>query len=105
MWIKLRKFLYTIFIVFTLVSCFRILNILNKKCYIGSSQNIERRWYEHKRTLKNQIEVVGVDDFGKNLYYFKSYKEASVFIEKSEVTLYRAIKSGKKFKGCIWKRK
>jgi len=37
--------------------------------------------------------------------HFRSYKEASTFIEKSEVTLYRAIKSGKKFKGCIWKRK
>ena len=31
---------------------YRILNTINGKCYIGSSVNIKKRWYEHKRTLR-----------------------------------------------------
>lgn len=80
---------------------------MQKKSVISRKLNGKKMSDKRKKQISkmNSIEVVGIDDFGKNLYYFKSYKEASVFIEKSEVTLYRAIKSGKKFKGCIWKRK
>ena len=30
---------------------YKITNIINNKCYVGSSQNILRRWSEHKREL------------------------------------------------------
>ena len=32
---------------------YRITNIVNKKCYIGSSNNCKRRFNEHFRLLKN----------------------------------------------------
>lgn len=31
---------------------YKITNIINQKCYIGSSKNITKRWYEHKRRLR-----------------------------------------------------
>ena len=31
---------------------YKITNIINNKCYIGSSKNIKKRWYEHKRRLR-----------------------------------------------------
>ena len=31
---------------------YQITNIVNNKCYIGSSKNIKKRWYEHKRMLR-----------------------------------------------------
>jgi group I intron endonuclease len=37
------------------IGVYKITNIINNKCYIGSSKNIKKRWYEHKRQLrKNQ---------------------------------------------------
>ena len=33
---------------------YKITNLKNHKIYIGSSNNIMRRWYEHLRDLKNQ---------------------------------------------------
>jgi len=32
---------------------YKITNLINGKFYIGSSNNIEKRWYDHKRNLKN----------------------------------------------------
>ena len=33
---------------------YKITNNVNGKFYIGSSQNISRRWYDHKRELRIQ---------------------------------------------------
>ena len=38
---------------FNYCGVYKITNIKNNKCYIGSSINIVRRWGEHKRQLKN----------------------------------------------------
>ena len=35
------------------VGIYKIENKLNGHCYIGSSKNIKKRWYEHRRRLKN----------------------------------------------------
>ena len=35
------------------IGIYKIVNLKNKKIYIGSSKNIERRWSEHKSDLKN----------------------------------------------------
>src|SRR5258706_5268149 len=32
---------------------YKIINLVNKKIYIGSSNNLERRWGEHKNALRN----------------------------------------------------
>ncbi len=34
------------------IGIYKITNIVNKKIYIGSSNNIDRRWSEHKKLLK-----------------------------------------------------
>lgn len=36
---------------------YMILNVVNNKCYIGSSKNIKIRLYQHKRELKNNIHI------------------------------------------------
>lgn len=35
------------------IGVYKIVNIITNDCYIGSSININKRWSEHKRTLKN----------------------------------------------------
>jgi len=37
------------------IGIYRIINIKNGKFYIGSSINITKRWYDHKRTLRKGI--------------------------------------------------
>jgi group I intron endonuclease len=36
-----------------MIGIYRIKNLKNKKCYYGSSKNIEKRWRTHKNHLKN----------------------------------------------------
>jgi group I intron endonuclease len=36
-----------------IVGIYKITNVVNNKCYIGSSKNIIKRWSEHRRQLKN----------------------------------------------------
>lgn len=36
-----------------MIGIYKIVNIINNKCYIGSSNNIERRFYRHKWHLNN----------------------------------------------------
>lgn len=35
------------------IGIYKIENKINGHCYIGSSKNIKKRWYEHKRRLRN----------------------------------------------------
>jgi group I intron endonuclease len=36
-----------------MIGIYRIRNLVNNKCYIGSSKNINRRWHRHKCGLRN----------------------------------------------------
>lgn len=36
-----------------MIGIYRIRNVINDKCYYGSSKNINRRWSKHKSQLKN----------------------------------------------------
>lgn len=36
-----------------IVGVYKITNLINGKCYIGSSRDVTKRWSEHKRQLKN----------------------------------------------------
>lgn len=54
----------------------------------------------------NSTETIGIDIITNNIKYsFKSHKEASIFLCKSEVTLWRMIKNKKIVKNCLWMKK
>ena len=46
---------------------YKITNLVNSKVYIGASKNIEKRWCEHKRSVKSPIhsdlKAYGLDNF------------------------------------------
>ncbi len=41
-----------------MIGVYRIKNKINKKCYYGSSKNIEKRWKTHLNQLKNKKHVI-----------------------------------------------
>ena len=53
----------------------------------------------------NSRYVVGINHKNKIIHEFTSYSEAAKFLNKSENTLWRYIKNGKKYNDLIWKRK
>jgi group I intron endonuclease len=73
------------------------------------SRKINKKPLTEKRRKEisenNSVCVVAIDDEQKIKYTFDSYKQAALFLGKSELTLWRAIKSNKKYEGYIWKRK
>jgi group I intron endonuclease len=55
---------------------YKITNIVNDKCYIGSSKNIKKRWYEHKRRLRKGIHhsqylQKSFNKYGENNFVFE----------------------------------
>ena len=46
---------------------YKITNLVNSKVYIGASKNVERRWSEHRRSVKSpihsELEAYGLDNF------------------------------------------
>ena len=59
-----------------MVGIYRIRNIVNDKCYYGSSKQIEKRFIRHKRELKNNIHINCVlqrawDKYGENNFIFE----------------------------------
>jgi len=58
------------------IGVYKITNIINNKCYIGSSKTIKKRWYEHKRQLrKNQHHSKALqrafNKYGENNFVFE----------------------------------
>jgi group I intron endonuclease len=72
-----------------MVGIYKITNKINNKVYIGESQNIERRWEEHKKHLKEgkhhsyklqqDYHLYGEDNFE---YGFKNFE--FLILETSE---------------------
>lgn len=59
---------------------YKIINTANKKIYIGSSINIEHRWYQHKYYLKNNIHnnkhlQRAWNKYGEDVFIFKIIEE------------------------------
>jgi group I intron endonuclease len=55
---------------------YRIINKINKKCYIGASKNIENRFYRHKRDLLLNNHHSGIlqldyNNYGENNFVFE----------------------------------
>lgn len=58
----------------TISGIYKITNIKNNKIYIGSSKNINRRWNEHKRCLKNNDHHSGHLQNAWNKYGEENFK-------------------------------
>jgi group I intron endonuclease len=61
---------------------YRIKNLINGKCYYGSSKNIENRWRRHKRELINQTHINQIlqrawDKYGEENFVFEFIEECS----------------------------
>lgn len=61
---------------------YRIKNLINGKCYYGSSKNIENRWRRHKRELVSQKHINEIlqrawNKYGKENFVFELVEECS----------------------------
>ena len=88
-------------------SVYKITNLINKKIYIGSSNNPERRWKEHKANSKNKNSIAynyplyrAFRKYGvKNFYFeiiatnFKNRYEMEEY-EKQQIQKYQSDKQG-----------
>jgi group I intron endonuclease len=87
---------------------YKIVNRVNGKCYIGSSNNAKLRLYMHKRALKkNKHENIYLqaawNKYGKNNFVFRVlfYCELDVLIEREQEMIdYYRMKNGKNYNLC-----
>lgn len=66
-----------------MIGIYRIRNIINGKCYYGSSKEIEKRIRRHKRELKNNIHVNCIlqrawNKYGEHSFLFEIVEECNV---------------------------
>lgn len=82
---------------------YKIQNILNEKIYIGRSKNISKRWFEHKRELKNKSHHSdklqnAVNKYGIDNFEFSIIEEASesdiLELEQKYLDLYNSAECG-----------
>jgi len=66
-----------------MIGIYRIKNLVNNKCYYGSSKQIEKRFDRHKRELKNNIHINCIlqrawDKYGENNFIFEIVEECDI---------------------------
>lgn len=79
---------------------YKITNIKNNKVYIGSSRNIERRFYEHLHKLRNNYHInkhlqSAWNKYGENNFKFEVIREvSSSIVRKAEqfyINIYKSL--------------
>ena len=66
-----------------MIGTYRIKNLVNGKCYYGSSKQIEKRFDRHKRELKNNIHINCIlqrawNKYGENNFLFEVVEECNI---------------------------
>ena len=51
-----------------MIGIYRIKNLVNEKCYYGSSKNIEKRWKTHLNQLRNKKHINSILQRAWNKY-------------------------------------
>ncbi len=83
-------------------SIYKITNTINNKCYIGFTENIQRRWAAHRRqggsktkTLYKAFEKYGIDKFYfEVLYQSKDYEHTLCEMEPYFIQEYKSFGVG-----------
>lgn len=68
-----------------MIGVYRIKNVVNGKCYYGSSKNVEKRWSRHKRELINKTHINCIlqrawDKYGGENFLFEIVEECNIDI-------------------------
>jgi len=74
-----------------MIGIYRIKNLVNNKCYYGSSKDIEKRWITHKNYLNSgkHINIIlqrSWDKYGENNFSFEVVEECSetILLEREQ---------------------
>lgn len=79
-----NNLIYKLKILF-MIGIYRIINLVNNKCYYGSSKQIEKRLIRHKRELKNSNHINCIlqrawDKYGESNFLFEIVEECDINI-------------------------
>lgn len=66
-----------------MIGIYRIKNLINGKCYYGSSKQIEKRFFRHKKELKNNNHINCIlqrawDKYGEDNFSFEIVEECDI---------------------------
>lgn len=86
---------------------YKIINTQNGKCYIGSSNNISKRWYEHRRDLGHNVHAnkylqCAWNKYGEKAFRFEILEECSpeMRLEREQEYLDIGFRTGNVYNMC-----